>query len=433
MKSSKLIITFAVLSFTSCQNDEPTMNQREETVNTSQYEVPVEIAIDKANKLLEELDQDMMGGTTDDTNTQSRTLSQTRTIKEIQKIKNGPQGRTISDSQYDNGTLYLINYDDNRGFALMGGDTRLPSIYAISNEGQLNLADTLYNEGLAIVMQLIRNDISIKINGEKSRADVTDTNNTVIVTDSKVTPWLTSSEIKGWHQNTPYNKYCFTSNGSQALVGCVAVACTQIMAYHKWPTKVDGETFYWRSMIKGSDNDGVAKFMAKLGEPAYLNMNYGISASGAYDTDAAKTFTIMGYEHSGLINYNEDMILESLSDKAYPFGPIYIRGSRTNNTGTISGHAWIIDGFIKQAIYIDKTPSNGVDNADIFIGYAPTLMHCIWGWGGTCNGYYYVEAQNPEFDLTNGPVNSDGYLEGSGTMNRKYNIDLRIIVNIDKI
>lgn len=373
MKLSKLIIPISAISCFACQNELPEPNFVDDASSEeSPFAVSIESALKKADSILKELDQDMPRHNLEDTHSRA-TIS--RTVQNIQKISDSPS--RLSRAGGDNTTLYLINYEDNKGFALMGADSRLPSFYALSNEGHLNLSDTIFNEGLAIVFQAIQTDISYKLS-TSSRTSTSDLTKTVIVTESKVTPWLSNSEVKGWHQNAPFNKYCFTSNGSQALVGCTAVATAQILTYHQYPKQIDGETYYWRSMRKGSDNNGVAKLMAKLGEPAYINMDYGVTSSYAYSKNVAKTFSALGYQHSGLIPYNEDILLTALSKSDRPSGPAYISGVRTTSSGIQSGHAWVIDGFIKQAIYIDETPNNGIDNADTFVGYAPTLIHCIW-------------------------------------------------------
>jgi len=59
-------------------------------------------------------------------------------------------------------------------------------------------------------------------------------------------PLLTST----WHQSYPYNLYCPYGDGGQTVVGCVATATAQIMAYYQWPPSGNGsESYYW-----GGDN-----------------------------------------------------------------------------------------------------------------------------------------------------------------------------------
>jgi PKD repeat protein len=57
-----------------------------------------------------------------------------------------------------------------------------------------------------------------------------------------VGPLLTTS----WHQSAPYNNNCPWGDGGRCIVGCVATAATQIMAYYQWPKAGYGNhTYYW--------------------------------------------------------------------------------------------------------------------------------------------------------------------------------------------
>jgi len=59
--------------------------------------------------------------------------------------------------------------------------------------------------------------------------------------DTTVGPLLTTS----WHQGAPYNNYCPWGDGGRCVVGCVATAAAQIMAYHQWPEAGYGSYTYW--------------------------------------------------------------------------------------------------------------------------------------------------------------------------------------------
>lgn len=47
-----------------------------------------------------------------------------------------------------------------------------------------------------------------------------------------------------WDQGEPYNDWCPMGDGGQCVVGCVATAFAQIMAYHQWPPAGEGEYSY---------------------------------------------------------------------------------------------------------------------------------------------------------------------------------------------
>lgn len=430
------------LAAISCQsnslNVEPLGDKSLKTESQHPYARQIDDALSVATDFLDELDADMLAQSEQNNLFQTKSVTMDRTIGSIQSIVNNDACLTKSSlGLTDSPILYLVNYDDNKGFALLGADNRLPYVYAISNEGHLELSDTLANPGLAFVLKGIRRHITATLNAEQNNDAVSSHSATVLVTVQKCSPLYGNSDLVEWHQRSPYNKYCYTNTGQQALVGCTAVATTQIMAYHQWPKKLDGVTYRWREMIKGANDDAVAKFMAKIGEPQYLNMNYGVSSSGASVANALKTFSAFGYTHSGEIDYNEDKLIVGLlgnkNDLPMKFGPAMSIGYYQESDGSYSGHAWVIDGFIKKAIYLDTTPDNDEDNADVFAGYAPLMVHCIWGWNTTksnFNGYYYVNGDNPSFNLVNGPVDSKGNrLPNGGVSSTEYNKYLSLVID----
>ncbi|MBR2866922.1 MAG: C10 family peptidase [Alistipes sp.] len=420
-----LIAGFAVVS---C-NQNQGLNQLKASSNeASGYAIPLRDVVEQANAILSEIDGAKYNIGSDDFNTRNVT----RKIKSVDYITANSEGCSITRSGDAEPALYLINYEDGKGFALMGADTRFPYAYAVSNEGYLDLSDTLYNDGLAIVFKMITDDVINRLNVGETRGKFSETYKTMVKTEEMVQPWLGDMEVKGWNQGAPYNQYCLTDDGQTAQVGCAAVALAQIMAHHKFPTLVDNVVYDWEEMINGDNNDAVAMFMAKLGEESNLNMEYGTVSSTSYNSALGRTLTNMGYVHDGLTDYNSDALMEYLSNDTYPYGPAFVRGSRMKDNGEITGHAWVIDGYILQGLYIANGTINGGMYDYVFQGYLSPLMHCIWGWGGSCNGYYYVNPNSPQFDLSEGPENTDGYLEGYGSMNSNYNLNIKVITGINR-
>ena len=79
----------------------------------------------------------------------SETRGVSRKVASIQKLQKNTTRSGSSDDKIDP-KYYLINYENEGGFSLVGADTRMPYIYAISEEGHLDLNDTTFNEGLAL-------------------------------------------------------------------------------------------------------------------------------------------------------------------------------------------------------------------------------------------------------------------------------------------
>ncbi len=129
-------------------------------------------------------------------------------------------------------------------------------------------------------------------------------------------PLLTTS----WDQNYPYNIYCPMGDGGRTIVGCVATAASQVMAYWQWPPHGTGSSSYWWSGDYSCDGstsgrqlsadysdpydwpnfvdecgtctqaqkEAIAELCYEVGV-AY-EMSYGRCGSGAYTADALYVF-----------------------------------------------------------------------------------------------------------------------------------------------
>ena len=206
-----------------------------------------------------------------------------------------------------------------------------------------------------------------------------------------------------WSQREPYNNLCpKTSSGSAYPSGCVATALSQIMKYHAYPTTGIGEkqysfkpadgvgellyanfgatTYEWDKMldnyVSGSYSDeeanAVATIMLHCG--VSVEMNYTISGSGAYSSEACNGLVkFFGYNANIGIVYRDYYSLEQWMDMIYAElnkqRPIYYSGSDSSR----GGHAFVIDGY-------DATG----------------LVHVNWGWGSDGgNGYFDITLLNP--------------------------------------
>ncbi|MCK4978911.1 MAG: C10 family peptidase, partial [Candidatus Delongbacteria bacterium] len=209
-----------------------------------------------------------------------------------------------------------------------------------------------------------------------------------------VEPLMTTT----WNQNPVYNDYCPLDGGSLSVVGCVATAMVQIMNYHSYPLHGDGESSYycgandvdqtlsanyffstynWDLMPNSVSSGSAPSEKHEVAQISYhagvaVEMMYGSDGSGAYSDDvpyALKTFFkyndgVAYYSRSGFnVTQWHALVLENL-DSALP---LYYSGQ-----GPSGGHAFVCDGY---------------QTTDFF--------HFNWGWGGSADGYYYLDNLNP--------------------------------------
>lgn len=237
-----------------------------------------------------------------------------------------------------------------------------------------------------------------------------------------------------WNQGNPYNRYCPKSSGKQAVTGCVATAYSMIMNYWNWPEhgfgyhSYDGRTnpvvygnwkygelsadfehtyYDWEHIgdyasINSPDSawTGIATLCYQVG--VALDMNYSPDGSGCwslreyaiFDTSLHLDPTVgseyripkhFGYKFSyaGMRDSigNDSIWTRMLAKSILDSMPIYYAGwavedNEAGHSGT-AGHGFIIDGYFAEPGY-------------------ETLFHLNWGWGGSYNANFALDALRPE-------------------------------------
>lgn len=201
--------------------------------------------------------------------------------------------------------------------------------------------------------------------------------------------------ISKWNQPWPYNGMCpADAQGSHGhcVTGCVATAMGQLLYYYRFPEHGLGSyayyhpdydsiaanfdtTYYrWNEMLSSvnQQNDAIAELLFHQG--ASVDMDYGPSSSGMWNHKAAYSLQNhfrMGpetvYYFRDSITLDWDSILIANLDQRKP---LYYAGWA--GVGSESGHAFVCDGY---------------DNPDYF--------HFNWGWGGSYDGYFYLNTLTP--------------------------------------
>lgn len=204
-----------------------------------------------------------------------------------------------------------------------------------------------------------------------------------------------------WDQGQFYNELCPKDNGGDGghvWVGCVATAMAQVMFYYRYPQTGQGShsythsqygvqsanfgntTYEWNGMLNqlGTSNFPVATISYHAA--VSINMDFGADGSGA-NTGSVPSALVnyFGYDQSAYFHqkffYSNSAWLDLLRSNLDLKHPVLYSGNPNNGE---AGHCWVIDGY---------------QNTDYF--------HCNWGWSGSSNGYYYVDALNPAAGGTN--------------------------------
>lgn len=287
--------------------------------------------------------------------------------------------------------FYIVNYGDNEGYAVLSTLPGMESVQAISNEGSLNISDTIGNKGLAAFFDNLEAE-SLNAVAAQSSINASDTTThdfqPIIRNEGteKIGPHLTLV-VRNWHQDYPYNTGCpnyFTATSPK--VGCMALSATQIMSYHEWPTKLENIQINW-SQIKNSSTVTLPQIFAKVGSKDYLNLTYLDSVTAGFEIDpftnvntVIRTFNKAGYNLNSSVNFSESNASSNLKNH----GPLLIYSSHHSNAS--SGHAWVIDGYIDNYYEEYVTSYDGGPNK--WVKKHSYLFHCIWGELELGNGYF---------------------------------------------
>lgn len=405
MKTKLLTIVISGLIFCSCSNQEmDSMINHVEQCDS--FYVPYDEALDKAEAFLS-------------LNGIETRASIRRSVLTHSEIKIDAC-RTRSAGDEPEVRFHLINFTDNKGYALVSADSRTTAVYAYSPTGNLNYNDAVENTGFGVFME---SAIDYYIDEIDKFSSVTPPPFDPIIRDTCEIAHLPIIENNGeryyvrhgnlqldnyvnpmvnveWAQLWPYNCKCpeYWDNGLlygyRSPAGCGPVAAGQIMSYYQRPSSYDGESFSW-TLINSSVSfhesystgipasnaaQAVAKLLYKIGADA--DAIYAASTSTTISR-IKNTFSHFGYSANGPSSFSSSRVTSSLEAGC----PVYISG-RMN--GEERGHAWVIDGYqnFKYLVtYYHLLHPHPVYRSEYYYN-RDNYYHCNWGYDGDDNGFY---------------------------------------------
>lgn len=293
----------------------------------------------------------------------------------------------------DAAPYYIFNAADGNGFVIVSGDDELTEVVGYSKTGHIDTSDM--PDALQSFLDSYAAYVGQVQSGEAQAYKVS-------VADAApvVAPLLPST----WNQTDPYNRLCpiDPSTNERSAVGCVATAMAQVCNYWKWPLKPQAfSTSYrcsngtrvqvdfskseydWDNMLdsypaSGSWTDAQANAVAQLSFDlgASVYMDYASSASGAQDSTIPYALQRFGYDCQIYFRsqYTKAAFVDLIKNELDMRQPMIFSGQ-----GSVGGHCFVADGY----------DSNG-------------FIHINWGWAGTSDGYFDVDAMNPSVLGTGG-------------------------------
>lgn len=182
------------------------------------------------------------------------------------------------------------------------------------------------------------------------------------------------SDFVGWEQSPYLNKYfpmvkkILSKKEKYASTGCFPLALAKILAYNRYPEvfTYHDHTFNWN--IIANDRWGTfsetALFLRAVADGC--NPWYFYEGTFVFPYRAKKFLSRNGYHGVANIENSFDRI-KSMIDNNHPLAISGMPGIKF-----YKAHAWNIDGY--------RTSKYGAQDIK--------MVHCDFGWGGYCNGFY---------------------------------------------
>jgi len=306
--------------------------------------------------------------------------------------------------------LYAFNVQGG-GFIIVSDDDRTMPVLAYSLTGEIY--PEALPESMVYQLQIFDNQLDAIARGTEPQPFYPQRNL------RSVAPLITSTWKQTSTGGVSYNALCpvdssLTSMGGHPSVGCVALALAQVMRYWQWPVhgigsncysyngayscwRYDtlcadfGSTYYdWQNMPDRLYDTSAIEERLAVATLAYhcgvaMNMRYNSDCQGSSSSNpnhqCYAALRHFGYSQDAMVesrsNYSDELWISMLKTELDMNRPVLYTGQSLLDLdqGTYGGgHAFILDGY---------------DENDMF--------HVNWGWGGSCDNYFAVNALTPTY------------------------------------
>ena len=320
----KLLLLLLVVGITSCKNDTDVIEETSQPLPNPIAEAAIKFK------------NDIEGHKTRAGETEC-------VVKSIKKMTYGASTRSAAEDR----SIYSVAFEQDMGSVIVANvnESYVPLAYFMK-EQDLDIDECLQDtlSDLGFLMGYVT-EIGLNADIEPQLTRATSEEDEII---ERVAP---KCKVR-WHQDEPYNKYCFTASGEQACAGCVAIAGAQALTV----LQPDNDQFiyhanwYWVTQERHSDyiEDQIAKLIHYIGES--IGMKYGTNSSKA-DHSKLRKFLLDTYELNGskLNDYDADRAIDVLKTE---HGVIIITGYRAIHgwgpwEHVVDAHEFIGDGYVK--------------------------------------------------------------------------------------
>ena len=321
-------------------------------------------------------------------------------------MQGGESLKNTSPSSEEQVCFYVFNLSKGGGFIVVSGDDVAQPVLAYSGEKEFSQNIPPH---VAAWLDFYKQEIRFAIDRQLPASAETarewqnllngDNQPAVMKTARAAGPLLQTT----WDQSPYYNAKCPYDNAHSdyTVTGCVATAMAQLMKFWNSPATGSGfhsynsnsfgtlsadfgsTTYQWTSMPASinSQNDAIATLMYHCG--VSVDMTYGVGSTGgssAYVVASQSPVqncaeyalkTYFGYNTAlqGLMrdSYSLNDWSTMLKTELDASRPVLYAG-----IGSGGGHCFVCDGYDQNSFF-----------------------HFNWGWSGSYNGYFQIDALNP--------------------------------------
>ena len=212
-------------------------------------------------------------------------------------------------------------------------------------------------------------------------------------------------------------KYLIFGHRRKVPAGCFPLALAKVLTHFQYPSvfRYNGEKVDWNSVnnVYFSDTGRHSAAVLLKGIADWCGCWYFYAGTFTIPSHASSFLKDIGFTNVKRYDYKYDRVT-SMIDKGCPVIIYAMPGIKIT-----SSHAWIIDGYkIKTRDNVITRFQNGKVVSTKTESETSKMVHCDFGWGGKCNGYYVDGIFNSENEFDNNNHNR----------NTNYNHHKRIIV-----
>lgn len=337
--------------------------------------------------------------------------------------------KTRTNSDINDTLIYIFNFEDNAGFALVSASKNTEGLLAITEQGHCdpNTPTDIwgFERFKEMAKEYVRRSQEQKETWQLRTPDgpIVETKDSITYSFSQVGPYVT---VK-WGQENPEGEFC--PNG---YAGCANTAMAQIMSYYNQPTSInityDGSYstlgLNWSNMKAHATGHTIsscsttnthimiARLLRQLGE---LNHSFYLDDGTGTFTDiyADSTFLQLGYNCGSWSSYTSFYARNQLNN-----AHLYL----VRGTCSEGSHVWVFDGYktrLKTIRKMARTATSGW----FFTGEVTTetdyFIHLNWGSYGNCNGYFAEGVYNT--------TQAFSYDTGTNNLNHNFNTDIQFL------